>query len=244
MADSTPPQPLVWTDDLVSSFWDHHSSNPKTYFTYQHGHHLVAFLPELRSCHDVLDYGCGGGHLLDALLDAGIQPVTGADVSPASIADVRRRFDGRPGFAGAHAIDQLRAQGRTFDAVLCCEVVEHLYDEQLEAVLADLASMLADGGVAVLTTPNDEDLAASEVYCPVSNVLFHRWQHVRSWTAATLGAALARHGLSVVRTAEVDLSRTPQVDRLAAAIDRVRGVLGRRATPPHLVVVATRAERT
>lgn len=244
MADRTPPQPLVWTNELVSAFWDHHSSNPETYFTYRHGHHLVSFASELRSRREVLDYGCGAGHLLGALLDAGIQPVTGADVSPASIAAVRRRFVGRPGFAGAHTIDELRAHGRTFDAVLCCEVVEHLYDEQLETVLADLASMLADGGIAVITTPNDEDLAASEVYCPVSNVVFHRWQHVRSWTAATLCAALARHGLTVVRSAEVDLGRTAQVDRLAAMVDRVKGILGRRANPPHLVVVATRAERT
>ena len=41
------------------------------------------------------------------------------------------------------------------------------------------------------------------VYCPVSNLLFHRWQHVRSFTRETLCALLDRFGFDEVVTHHV-----------------------------------------
>lgn len=33
------------------------------------------------------------------------------------------------------------------------------------------------GGALIITTPNEENLEDNMVYCPVSNTIFHRWQH-------------------------------------------------------------------
>jgi hypothetical protein len=45
------------------------------------------------------------------------------------------------------------------------------------------------------------------VYCPVSNLLFHRWQHVRSLTPESLAALLAPHGFRVVVTHLIEFSK-------------------------------------
>jgi hypothetical protein len=78
-------------------------------------------------------------------------------------------------------------------------VVERLYDEALAATLRNCRALLRPGGRLFITTPNDERLEDSIVYCPVSNVTFHRWQHVRSWNSTTLPAALRQHDLKVDR---------------------------------------------
>jgi hypothetical protein len=49
-----------------------------------------------------------------------------------------------------------------------------------------------------VTTPNNEDLELGMAYCPVSNTLFHRWQHVRSFTGESLSCLLSRHGISPI----------------------------------------------
>jgi len=59
----------------------------------------------------------------------------------------------------------------------------------------------------VITTPNNEDLELSQCYCPISNTLFHRWQHVRSFTEETLAALLAKHGIEKVVSHCVEFSR-------------------------------------
>ena len=57
--------------------------------------------------------------------------------------------------------------------------------------------MLADDGLFIVTTPNEENLAENTVYCPMSNVVFHRWQHVRNWSRETLRETLEKHGFAV-----------------------------------------------
>jgi hypothetical protein len=41
------------------------------------------------------------------------------------------------------------------------------------------------------------------VYCPISNKLFHRWQHVRSFTDTTLPDLLRRYGFDEMVTHRV-----------------------------------------
>ena len=47
----------------------------------------------------------------------------------------------------------------------------------------------------LISTPNNENLSIWNVYCPHCKHSFHRWQHVRSWTADLLAAAVAPYGL-------------------------------------------------
>ncbi|MCG2630710.1 class I SAM-dependent methyltransferase [Bradyrhizobium sp. WYCCWR 13023] len=199
MVSLPPPTTLVWDEATLSRFWAFHSQFSENYFSHQKGKSLVAYakryLPEGAT---VLDYGCGPGHLLPRLLDAGFV-VQGADIARDTIGSAVS-LSGQKSFLGFATIDELLAEGKTFDAIFLIEVVEHLDDFWLAKTLDQVHALLKKGGTLIVTTPNEENLQDNMVYCPVSNTVFHRWQHMRSWSESTLAAALAAHGFGDVRT--------------------------------------------
>jgi SAM-dependent methyltransferase len=112
------------------------------------------------------------------------------------------RFGATDNFLGALADDSDRAQ---FDVILMAEVIEHILDEDLDAVLQRLSGLTKPGGTLVVTTPNNEDLALGMCYDPLGNTLFHRWQHVRSFTAGSLAALFERFGFAELVTHQIGL---------------------------------------
>lgn len=189
---------LRWTPELVARFWNHTSRNPDQYFTFVNGRGVLRRMrPFLAGRGRVLDYGCGSGHLLDLLLQAGHR-AGGIDFSNDSIKAVRERFDGRRNFLGAWNLEHLLEDGRRFDAVLIVEVIEHLYDDVLDDTLDGLKRLVEPSGVIIFTTPNEERLEDKQVFCPCCEHVFHRWQHVRSWSEASLSGYLEERGFDVV----------------------------------------------
>jgi len=80
---------------------------------------------------DVLDVGCGPGHLLEFLRELGILGA-GLDV---------QRFDGGPArFHQRSILDSVRALPR-FDLVICREMLEHLTLRQLRQAVHHLAAL-------------------------------------------------------------------------------------------------------
>jgi 2-polyprenyl-3-methyl-5-hydroxy-6-metoxy-1,4-benzoquinol methylase len=228
---------LIWTDELVARFWANYTAHPDMYFAQQMGRRLIDVVrPYLRGRKRILDLGCGTGALTGHLLTAGFS-VAGADVSGESLETVRGRFEGRPGFLGVRRLEDLDRQPETFDAVFLVEVVEHLSDQHLEATMRRLRSVVAPDGVVIITTPNEEDLARSEVYCPTCDHTFHNMQHLRSWSAATLTEELRRNDFEPIAVTPTDFSvdwrRKLFWYLLMQAIYR----LGKR-TAPHLLCVA------
>lgn len=189
------PQPTIlkWDDETLSRFWAYYSQFPELYFSHQKGRDVVEFVRHLiPEGAGVLDYGCGPGHLLPHLLDAGFV-VKGADIAMETIGSAVN-VQGRKNFMGFDTVSGLLHKNEKFDVVFLLEVVEHLDDHWLEVTLTQARRLLNQGGLLVVTTPNEERLEDNIVYCPVANVTFHRWQHMRSWTAATLRDALASRG--------------------------------------------------
>jgi 2-polyprenyl-3-methyl-5-hydroxy-6-metoxy-1,4-benzoquinol methylase len=229
---------MRWTPEMISRFWDWQSQHPEAYFTYQFGGEIAyALKGYLVGRERLLDFGCGVGHLLPHLLRYAPK-VYGADPSQDSVERANARLAGSPGFEGAFLLSDLQRRGMMFDAILAVEVVEHLYDEELDTALATIRSMLAPGGVAIFTTPNDERLEASMILCPSSGEVFHRWQHVRSFNAASLGERLRAAAFDIVEAIETNLAvRHPQslsghLKKIAKRI--VYGDPGK----PHLICVA------
>jgi 2-polyprenyl-3-methyl-5-hydroxy-6-metoxy-1,4-benzoquinol methylase len=101
----------------------------------------------------VLDVGCGSGGLLALLHEAHpeITALTGVDLSPDQVVRNRARL---PGMEFLSLDVQKGVLDRTFDLVVCSEVIEHL-DDQCAAV-KHLASMVSPGGRLVLTCPTGE----------------------------------------------------------------------------------------
>ena len=102
----------------------------------------------------VLDVGCGGGLLCEAMAERGAA-VTGIDASAAAIAAAERHRDSR-GLRVEYriaTIEQAAESGpRQFDAITCMELLEHVPDPA--AVIAAAARLLRPGGHLIAATIN------------------------------------------------------------------------------------------
>ncbi len=98
----------------------------------------------------VLDVGCGNGIMSRAIAQHGYQ-VLGIDISAKAIEKARVVDQDNVRFQVMNA-DELVADGSTYDAVICSEVLEHLSDPS--SLLTTLYSLLTDQGVLIVTVPN------------------------------------------------------------------------------------------
>ena len=150
----------------------------------------------------VLDVGCGGAILAEALAREGAR-VTGVDPSEKSLAAARAHaarsrltIDYRPGTA-----EDLSAAGfaGTFDLVFAVDVLEHVDD--LERSLAAIARLLAPGRALGFLTHNRTPAAFLQLIWGeeyVDHTMpegFHEFQ--RFITPGDLTGGLARQGLAV-----------------------------------------------
>jgi 2-polyprenyl-3-methyl-5-hydroxy-6-metoxy-1,4-benzoquinol methylase len=99
----------------------------------------------------VLDVGCGNGVISRSLGQLGYN-VLGIDVSEKAI-DKARQLNTYPhvNFKVLSA-EQLVAEGKLYDAVICSEVLEHLVHP--ESLLKTLKQSLSDQGILIVTVPN------------------------------------------------------------------------------------------
>lgn len=232
---------LRWTPEMVNAFWDWQSQHPENYFTYNCGDGIVrTFGDRLRGNGRVLDYGCGVGYLLPHLCRHARQ-VYGADVSVESVEQANERVPRGSVFKGAFLVSELRAREEKFDVIFVVEVIEHLYDETLDIVLDDVRKLLSGDGVVIFTTPNNENRSQNMILCPVTGQLFHRWQHVRSWTAESLSDYLRRRGFDVVEAAATNFTLRQPISLIRRIKRLIRHAIFGHPGNPHLFAVASRS---
>ncbi|MEQ1527269.1 MAG: class I SAM-dependent methyltransferase [Gallionella sp.] len=184
--------------------WDYYSRTPpysEVYFSKLFGHHILRHsgLP-LDESLEVLDFGCGPGFIWNHLSNLGSHwKYTALDFSPNSVAQLSMRAKGHNNFKGAKHVSSLPADlpDANFDVVFLLEVAEHLNDDYLNGTLAEVSRLLKQGGVVVITTPNEEDISKSKKFCPECGAIFHEWQHVRSWSVGSLTARLKQYGFNL-----------------------------------------------
>jgi SAM-dependent methyltransferase len=132
----------------------------------------------------LLDVGCGSGELIATI--GRVHPeatlLAGADLAPSQVAENKARFPG----VEFYALDiQHAALDRSFDRVVCSEVIEHLDDQG--AAMGHLATMVKKGGRLVLTCPTGKMYATER-----------HFGHVRHPTPAELVGYASAVGLRVV----------------------------------------------
>ena len=99
----------------------------------------------------VLDVGCGGGILSEALAERGAT-VVGIDLAESALQAAEAH---RAGQAVEYRLESSRetaARGEVFDVVTCMEMLEHVADPA--AVLRDIHALLKPGGWAFFSTIN------------------------------------------------------------------------------------------
>lgn len=235
---------------MLARFWEHQGQFPEEYFGYRLGAVVVRrFRRYLDPARRIVDYGAGTGHLIEDLLGAGY-PAAAVELERVAATRIGERFAGHPKFLGAWTVEDVAAQAQQFDAAVLLEVVEHLYDKELDACLATVGRLLAPGGIAIVTTPNDEDRSKDLIMNPETGRLFHRYQHVRSWTAEGLAAAFRQRGFEPIEVGTTDFGASVHAFRRSEPIairmlrslkKRALCLAGRGGKPPHLYLVARKA---
>lgn len=194
--------PIVWDDDKVARIWDYYERIQAVndlYFAKVYGAYVLrrAALPSRKPLR-VLDFGCGTGGLWDQMKRAKVRwRYTGLDFSEKSVSRLVQRSSADAGFEGALHVKGLPSSlvDASFDAIFLLEVVEHLTDDRLQATATEVIRLLKPGGKLVVSAPNAEDLAQESKFCPECGAVFHQWQHVRSWTPASLRSIFCELGL-------------------------------------------------
>jgi 2-polyprenyl-6-hydroxyphenyl methylase / 3-demethylubiquinone-9 3-methyltransferase len=107
---------------------------------------------------DVLDLGCAGGFMAEALAQRGAR-VTGIDPAAEAI-DAARAHARKAGLRIGYDVgvgEALPYDSAAFDAVVCVDVLEHVTD--LNKVMAEVARTLRPGGLFLFDTINRNPLA-------------------------------------------------------------------------------------
>jgi GT2 family glycosyltransferase/SAM-dependent methyltransferase/glycosyltransferase involved in cell wall biosynthesis len=124
---------------------------PNVQVVYEH-YHRYLWARELVTGRKVLDLGSGEG-FGSALLRDVAREVVGIDVDERTVEHSQLNYAG-PGleFRVASATDLSDFPDDSFEAVVAFEVIEHIRDQ--EAVLSEVARVLAPGGVVIMSTPD------------------------------------------------------------------------------------------
>ncbi len=199
MKHSFHPHPIVWNRQYAERFWNFLSAREDyvdNNFASLVGDTLIKLARRqgIPLSGKILDFGCGPGVFLEKLLTAGAI-CQGVEISPATAEMAAQRLQHHPRFLGVTLLNDLPLpmNDNTFDAVFLLETIEHLLNEELEAVLRELWRILTPGGRILVTTPNEEYLIPGQVICPECGCIFHRGQHVRSWNRDSLCSLMDTH---------------------------------------------------
>jgi 2-polyprenyl-3-methyl-5-hydroxy-6-metoxy-1,4-benzoquinol methylase len=241
------PDCVVWTPEMIERFWNWEMRNAHAFFTAQVSRALVGlFAADLVGRNEIVDYGAGRGDLIADLLNAGYR-TAGLEFAVDAVRGMTEKYAGQKNFLGAYNVTEMENLGGRFDAAFLCEVVEHLYDSQLDESLMRIRQLLKPGGILIVTTPNEEDLAMNMIMSPESGRLFHRWQHVRNFSINSLTGKLEGAGFQVIRAGttnfgagfnafNADISAPIRLLRFFA--HKVRTALTPNRKQPHLFLVA------
>jgi 2-polyprenyl-3-methyl-5-hydroxy-6-metoxy-1,4-benzoquinol methylase len=183
--------------------------NPNNYYNinkYSYGsnpenvHQKIMRLPISNKL--ILDVGCSEGYLGDALKKNG-NVVYGIDISKNSINKAQKKLD----FALYGNIETMKIpwKSKTFDFIICLDVLEHLFDPKL--VIKKFLNVLRNDGQIIISLPN------IAYYGIRKNILFGKfqyensgildWGHLRFYTYQSAKALLIRSGLNIIETDKV-----------------------------------------
>jgi SAM-dependent methyltransferase len=162
----------------------------------------IVRLLQCESGHHVLDVGCGAGIVLAALKS---EHKSGVDLCARMLARARVRCGPQARLFESNA-EHLPFESRSFDRVLCSEVIGHV--QSPESVIQEAYRVLKPGGALVVTVPASRKIVRikqaltacglyslilgsrkRDVYCPPAN---DDW-YLHHYTPESLKALLAKH---------------------------------------------------
>lgn len=202
---------VVWNESKIKRFWNHFSKGQsEEYFSKTLGREVIALTTSHIPLHGkVLDYGCGPGFLVGYLLERGIT-ATGVDFSQNSIDKVNILFKDNSLYTRSLPIQSLPIaclNDGSFDTIFFLETIEHLLPDQIEATIQEIYRLLKPEGYVVVTTQHAESLAKHETICPDCGAIFHRMQHMNSFTVGGMNSLWGEKGFIPVYSASLNFRK-------------------------------------
>ncbi len=206
-------KPQDWTAADIAAFWDWQSKNAnrqQQYFTAVMAPAIVQFIKKkglLKG--DVLDYGCGAGHLLEQMLKQPGASFYGLDFSADSIDETKKRTSNSFNLKELVLVDKLPTHfsDEQFDSITLIETIEHFQDEVLLETMQELFRILKRNGKLFITTPFNEDLDKNLDFCPFCKSEFHHMQHMQSFNIESLTALANKYGFTVELCMSMDIEK-------------------------------------
>ena len=168
----------------------------------------------------VLDVGCGGGILSEALAERGAS-VLGIDLAESALQAAEAHRAGQAVEYRLESSREVAARGEVFDVVTCMEMLEHVADPA--AVLRDIYALLKPGGWAFFSTINRTFKARlGAVYAAEYLLrLVPQGTHQYDWfiKPAELSRMAERAGLAPVAFCGMDYLPLRQTARLSRHLD-------------------------
>jgi SAM-dependent methyltransferase len=209
------PWLLTWEPQHIQRFWDWVGSNPEfenLYFSKVVGDAILGQVGrKIPLTGIVVDLGAGPGYLVEKLLRKKIYTLA-IDTSIETVDVLTKRFQGSPFFMGArvNSLGPIPVEDAYADLVLLIEAIEHLDDITLHNILSEIRRITKHDGYVVITTPNQENLAESQIMCPNCGCTFHKVQHLRSFSQTTLGELMRSSGFAEILCHPTLFSRFPK----------------------------------
>jgi SAM-dependent methyltransferase len=144
---------------------------------------------------DVLDFGCGGGHLLNWLT---CRTKTGVDINPAA-----RTSANMLGISTAATLDEL--EGHTFSRIITSHALEHVPSPY--GALIQLKKLLRPDGLFIWLSPIDDWRAKHQRLWTPNDYD----QHIYTWTPLLLGNLLQTTGYNPTSVTVVTHAIPPAV---------------------------------
>jgi len=122
----------------------------RLYFGYWNA--IISRIPKGAKSGRVADAGCGDGRVLGLLGDAGFSNITGIDYSERALSFVKEIL---PDVHLVKAdLSNIPLPDNSFEAIICVETLEHIFPDQLPAVIKELSRLLVPGGTFIVSVPS------------------------------------------------------------------------------------------
>lgn len=234
---STGYKPLEWTDELVGKLWQFYAATePHNYFAARFGKALFAAVQDHLPAEGMfVDYGCGSGDMTQLL--ANKRPTLAVDIAE-TLAETQPKLEAT-NTANPIAfmpMDQVTAPDAKIGALFMLEVIEHLLPHWQENTFNNIRTLVPQGSVVVVSTPNNENVRKAMTCCPITQTYYHKYQHMRTFTAESLAEAMEAEGFETLNVEAFNLGMVSPYARVRQAMRRVRG----NEVKPHLIYVGRR----
>lgn len=210
---NTAEHDVTWTNDRIKEYWDWLSRCPwatRLEFANVAGDALVNLVQTVFPVRgNICDFGAGRNGVLKSIVGAkaNISGIWATEFSGRAAGIVTEKFAGVGSFRGCVMVEDghVPLDSDCFDMVFLTEVIEHLSDTQANIVLPEIRRLLKRGGAIVVTTPNNEQLVEETMRCPECGCLYHKWQHVKSFTQESLCEVMYSIGFAMKYCQVVDI---------------------------------------